>query len=189
MRIISGKYKGLRLLEPDRGITRPTSDKVRQAVFNILEHSVLEKKFEELSVLDAFAGSGALGLEMLSRGATKCLFVEKSKLVAKVLAENIRSTVKNAEDVEVSIACKDVSKMTTKQYFDLVFLDPPFKRADLYVKVMLNLKQQGAVDPHTVFYAESDRDINDVLCAANVSILPLSSRQIGGIFVSFFHLV
>ena len=188
MRIISGKYKGLRLLEPDRCLTRPTSDKVRQAVFNILEHSVLEKKFNELSVLDAFAGSGALGLEALSRGVEKCLFVEKSKIVARVLVENIRSTIKNAEEVDVNVVCQDVSKITTKQYFHLVFLDPPFKRTDLYLGVILSLKRQGAADAHTVFYAESDRNIENVLSEAKVDVLLISSRQVGGIFVSFFCL-
>ena len=161
---------------------------MRQAVFNILEHSVLEKKFNELSVLDAFAGSGALGLEALSRGVEKCLFVEKSKIVARVLVENIRSTIKNAEEVDVNVVCQDVSKITTKQYFDLVFLDPPFKRTDLYLNVILNLKRQGAVDSHTVFYAESDINIEAFFCEVNLPVLALSERQLGRIFVSFFRL-
>lgn len=189
MRIISGKYKGLRLLQPDRGVTRPTSDKVRQAVFNVLEHSVLDKELKELSVLDAFAGSGALGLEALSRGAKQCLFVEKSKIIAKTLVENIRSTIKGDDNVDVKVVCQDVSKLKTKQYFDLVFLDPPFKNTDLYSSVILNLKQQDAVDSQAIFYTESDRDIKDVLCTANLSVLPLSSRQVGGIFISFFQVL
>ena len=188
MRIVSGKYKGLRLLEPDRLLTRPTSDKVRQAVFNMLEHSILENGFVGLSVLDAFAGSGALGLEALSRGAEKCLFVEKSKSVAQVLLKNIQSTIKNLEEIDVSLVCNDVSKITIKQYFHLVFLDPPFKRTDLYLSVILSLKRQGAADAHTVFYAESDRNIENVLSEAKVAVLLISSRQVGGIFVYFFCL-
>ncbi|HCU07340.1 MAG TPA: 16S rRNA (guanine(966)-N(2))-methyltransferase RsmD [Holosporales bacterium] len=189
MRIISGKYKGLHLLEPDRNRTRPTSDKVRQAVFNILEHAVLDGGFHELSILDAFAGSGALGLEALSRGAKKCLFVEKSAKVARVLIENIKAIVHHGDEVAVQAVCQDVTKIKINQYFDLVFLDPPFKKTDLYLNVMLNLKQQGAVDSKTVFYVESSEKLDYVLRDAGMPIREISSRQFGNVVISFWCLV
>lgn len=189
MRIISGKYKGLHLLEPDRHMTRPTSDKVRQAAFNMLEHTVLEKKMNNLSVLDAFAGSGALGLEALSRGAKKCLFVEKSTKVARVLIENIKTIIHHDDVVHVQAVCRDVTKITLNEYFDLVFLDPPFKKTDLYVRVILNLKQQGVVNSKTIFYVESNEKLEHVLHDANLPVREISSRQFGNVVIAFWRLV
>jgi 16S rRNA (guanine966-N2)-methyltransferase len=189
MRIISGKYKGLSLLEPDRNLTRPTSDKVRQAVFNILEHTVFKQKIRDLSVLDAFAGSGALGLEALSRGAKQCLFVEKSPKVARVLIENIKTIVHYRDDVDVQAVCQDVTKIKTKQHFDLVFLDPPFEKTDLYLRVILNLKEQGAVNSETVFYVESSEKLDYLFHDARLCMKELVSRQFGNVVIGFFCLL
>ena len=78
MRIVAGKFRGARIEAPKGLTTRPTSDRVRQALFNVLEHGAPRFDFEGARVLDLFAGSGALGLEALSRGARFCLFVEES---------------------------------------------------------------------------------------------------------------
>ena len=188
MRIIAGKYKGLSVLEPDRNMTRPTSDKVRQAVFNILEHTVLDDGFHELSILDAFAGSGALGLEALSRGAKKCLFVEKAAKVARVLIDNIKTIVHRNDQVDVQALCQDVTKIKTNQCFDLVFLDPPFDKTDLYLRVILNLKQQGAVDSKTVFYVESRQNLDHVFRDAGLLMREISSRQFGNVVIAFWCL-
>ncbi|MGD9829422.1 MAG: RsmD family RNA methyltransferase, partial [Hyphomicrobiaceae bacterium] len=76
MRIVGGRLKGRALVAPDDGAIRPTSDRVREAVFNILAHTFQDVPLEGARVLDLFAGTGALGLEALSRGAAWCLFVE-----------------------------------------------------------------------------------------------------------------
>ena len=89
MRIVSGKFRGKILAAPDGRDTRPTSDRARQAVFNILEHAAFAPPLAEARVIDLFAGSGALGLEALSRGAAFCLFVETDDRARGAIRENI----------------------------------------------------------------------------------------------------
>ena len=79
MRIVSGQYRGKPIVTPPGDKTRPTSDRARQAVFNILEHAAWAPELQGARVIDLFAGSGALGLEAISRGAAFCLFVEDRK--------------------------------------------------------------------------------------------------------------
>ena len=88
MQIISGKFKKQKFFQPKENKTRPTTSRVRESVFNVLEHTVLENGFENLSCLDTFAGSGALGLEALSRGAKNCFFIEKDRSVFQILCQN-----------------------------------------------------------------------------------------------------
>ena len=94
MRIISGKFKKHRLSSPQDKNTRPTMDRVRESVFNILEHRLLKNGFSSLNCLDAFAGSGALGLEALSRGAKNCILLKKILLFFKRFALIIKKFYK-----------------------------------------------------------------------------------------------
>lgn len=119
MRIIAGKFRGKRLFSPEGEGTRPTSDKVRESVFGILASR------GEIGgrVLDLFAGTGALGLEALSRGADTAVFVDKSPAAAKIIRKNIALTGADAEvyNTDWKVA---VRKLTGR--FDLIFLDPPY---------------------------------------------------------------
>jgi len=126
MRIVAGKFRGARIEAPKGLGTRPTSDKVRQALFNVLEHGVPGFAFEGARVLDLFAGSGALGLEALSRGARFCLFVEEN-------AEARAAIRRNVEALHLTGATKiwrrDATRLGpvgTLQPFDLLFCDPPY---------------------------------------------------------------
>lgn len=123
LRISAGQFKGKHLKIPSSSITRPSSDRLRQAVFNILSNMV---SFNGLHVLDGFAGSGALGLEALSRGAVKVVFCESNSLVQKVLKENILNTVKT--DPEHVAIAHDFFELKVDPPFDLVFLDPPYDK-------------------------------------------------------------
>ncbi|MGI9523494.1 MAG: 16S rRNA (guanine(966)-N(2))-methyltransferase RsmD [Hyphomicrobiaceae bacterium] len=91
MRIVSGRFKGRRLARPSGGDLRPTSDKVRESIFNILSHGRLQCDLEGAHVLDLFAGTGALGIEALSRGAATCLFVETDVASRALIQENINA--------------------------------------------------------------------------------------------------
>ena len=121
LRICAGRFKGKRLCLPPNEITRPTSDRLRQAVFNILTNIL---SFEELNVLDGFAGSGALGLEALSRGANKATFCEINPLAGVNLNKNITSIL-NVSTYTVSVV-KNFFQLRSSTPFDLVFLDPPY---------------------------------------------------------------
>jgi 16S rRNA (guanine966-N2)-methyltransferase len=121
MRIVRGSVGGRVLRAPPGADTRPTSEKVREAIFNILPD------VEGLQVLDLFAGSGALGIEALSRGAERCVFVESDRAAARVIRENLERTRLTGAVVETRDALallRDAAHDTSR--FDLVLCDPPY---------------------------------------------------------------
>lgn len=125
MRIVGGKYRGKKILPPHSKDTRPTSDRAREMIFNILLHnpslgpSVLQNK----AVLDVCAGTGALGLEALSRGAASLTCIENNREVLPILRRNLEAF----KDSPTSILEKDVRHLgKASTSFDLVFLDPPY---------------------------------------------------------------
>src|SRR6476469_5300265 len=126
MRIVAGKFRAKRIEAPKGLTTRPTSDRVRQALFNVLEHGAPQFDFAGARVLDLFAGSGALGLEAMSRGARVGLFVEES-------ADARASIRRNVEALSLTGVTKIWRRDATKlgdagalQPFDLIFCDPPY---------------------------------------------------------------
>jgi 16S rRNA (guanine966-N2)-methyltransferase len=126
VRIIGGRYRGHRLVAPAGNSTRPTSDRVRESIFNILAHQTSHDSIEGRRVLDLFAGSGALGFEALSRGARFCQFVE-------IEAEARAVIRRNAETLGVTGICKiwrrdatQLGRCAPQTPFDLVFMDPPY---------------------------------------------------------------
>ncbi|THD53591.1 16S rRNA (guanine(966)-N(2))-methyltransferase RsmD [Phenylobacterium sp.] len=130
MRIVSGNFRGKTLVAPKGDATRPTSDRARQAVFNILEHAAWSSGVRGARVIDLFAGSGALGFEALSRGAAFCLFVETDEAARGVIRENVdamslfgvtRVHRRDATDLGVRPGGDGPA-------FDLAFLDPPYAK-------------------------------------------------------------
>ena len=126
MRIIGGQHRGQRLVAPAGHSTRPTSDRVRESIFNILAHKTSRDSVEGGRVLDLFAGSGALGFEALSRGARFCQFVENDAEARAVIR-------RNAETLGVTGICKiwrrdatQLGRCAPQTPFDLVFIDPPY---------------------------------------------------------------
>ena len=122
MRIIAGDWRGRKLVAPKGDGTRPTADRTRETLFNMLASRL--GNFEGLSVLDLFAGSGALGLEALSRGASHCLFVEQEADAVKAIRANI-----DALDCRVRTQVQQASVMglaPAKAPHDLILLDPPY---------------------------------------------------------------
>ena len=140
MRIVGGKFKGRQLMAPTGQATRPTSDRVREAVFNILAHGIGGFELEGVRVLDLFAGTGAMGFEALSRGARHCQFVDES-------AEARGLVRSNADKFGVIGQCKiwrrdatDLGPCAPLPKFDLVFVDPPYGKG-LGEKALLSLVQ------------------------------------------------
>ena len=118
MRIIAGKHRGRVLKEFKGRDIRPTSDRAKEALFNILQFELAGSSF-----LDLFSGTGGIGLEAISRGAEKVVFVDNSKESVKLLKENLAYL---KETAEVSEASAESYVATTKNKFDFVFLDPPY---------------------------------------------------------------
>lgn len=122
MRIIAGDWRGRKLVAPKGEATRPTADRTRETLFSMLTSRL--GSFEDLRVADLFAGSGALGLEALSRGAAQCLFVEQERSALDAIRANI-----TALDARERCQVQASSVMTlpvAKQAYDLILLDPPY---------------------------------------------------------------
>lgn len=163
MRIIAGKYRSRRIKSPPSLQTRPTSDRLRETLFNILAPQIDDVRF-----LDLCAGSGAVGIEALSRGAAHVTFVDRSRKMCALINENIKSL--EIGDDEVNIVCSEalaflqsLSKRRTNQ-FHLVFFDPPY--ADGYEEVMSYLGSAGgfclANDGTVIVEHHRKRDLNEI---------------------------
>ena len=129
MRIVGGQYRGKNLLSPVGEETRPTSDRAREAIFNILHHAKWRKRdlLENAAVMDVFAGTGALGLEALSQGAAECVFVEQSPAAAKTCQSNIDAMKLQDRALLVrNDALKIAQRPAAVAPRSLVFLDPPY---------------------------------------------------------------
>jgi len=133
MRIVAGKNKGKRLKAPKDLSVRPTSEKVREALFDILGISV-----EETCFLDLFAGTGAVGIEALSRGAKKVIFVEKEQKCIKIIKDNLEKTENNQNAVVYKIDfIYGLKLLARKKYLlDYIFLDPPYNRGLVNVSLL-----------------------------------------------------
>jgi len=128
MRIVAGTFRGRRLVAPKGQSTRPTADRARQALFNVLEHAPWSPGLAGQRVIDLFAGSGALGLEAISRGAASCLFVEPAAAARAAISENAA-----ALGVAGRVRIEGVDATTLRRRaathgepFDLALLDPPY---------------------------------------------------------------
>jgi 16S rRNA (guanine966-N2)-methyltransferase len=144
LRIVAGRFKGKSLIAPQGGATRPTSDRARQAVFNILEHAAWAPALGGARVIDLFAGSGALGLEALSRGAAFCLFVETDAEARGAIRDNVEALGLFGA---TRIHRRDATDLGQKPAadgapFDLAFLDPPYGR-ELGEKALAGLAGGG----------------------------------------------
>ena len=121
MRVISGLARGRRLKELQGMDTRPTTDKVKESIFNVIQFDIPGRK-----VLDAFAGTGQLGIEALSRGAESCTFVEQRRDAAALVRENIKTC--GFQDISCLVQGESISFLNgCREKFDVIFLDPPYQ--------------------------------------------------------------
>ena len=155
MRIISGNFKGKKILEPKDVFTRPLKDLTKESIFNIINHSNKFKvKIEGSVILDLFSGVGSFGIECLSRKADKVYFVENYKNVLPILKKNLSGlkSINNFEIIEKDIYNEDIFK-NFNQIFDIIFLDPPYKDKNIektLVKIKTSniLKNNGVLILH-----------------------------------------
>ena len=128
MKITAGTYRGRRLAAPKGDATRPTSDRVRQAIFNILTHGIEGFDLEGAQVLDLFAGTGALGLEAMSRGAKGCTFIDVGTPARAALRENIETLGVAGTSKLLRRDATDLGFANRIPPAQLVFLDPPYRK-------------------------------------------------------------
>lgn len=158
MRIIGGKYKGRRIAAPKGTVARPTTDRTRESLFNILGARD-DLDFDGARVIDLFAGSGALGLEALSRGAQWCLFVETDAGARGAIRDNIEAlSLFGATRIhQRSAATLGDKPASAGAPFTLAFLDPPYGK-DLAPPALATLRDGGWLAPGAVIVIEQGKD-------------------------------
>ncbi|AHJ64856.1 16S rRNA (guanine(966)-N(2))-methyltransferase RsmD [Granulibacter bethesdensis] len=157
MRIVAGQWRGRALIVPPGQTTRPTADRVRQALFDMLLHAPWGGRglLDGATVLDGFAGTGALGLEALSRGAKEAVLIERDPAALRALRANV-AVLRAGERARVLAADMLVPPLASFAC-NLVFLDPPY-RQDLVPKALAALKSRGWIAPDALIVAEYARD-------------------------------
>lgn len=193
MRITAGKFKGRTLSPPKDLSVRPTSDKVRQAVFNILEHRDFGFAFalEGVRVVDLFAGTGAMGIEALSRGARYALFVDDAAASRALIRENVEALGLTGASKIWRRDAASLGPLDTLGPFGLAFLDPPYRK-NLIAPALAGLRDGGWLNSPALLVAEmaEDEDIpptegyeildDRIYGETRVVMLKLSPSPLGG---------
>lgn len=150
MRIISGKARGTKLYTLEGNATRPTLDRVKESLFNIIQNDI-----EDSTVLDLFSGSGAIGLEFLSRGAKRAVLCDSSKDAIKIIKQNVQKT-HFEEKVEVyNMEFTKLVERLQNQKFDIIYIDPPY--ATDFIKISLEkIIEYELVNENTKIIVETD---------------------------------
>lgn len=156
MRIVAGIWRGRTLLAPPGTATRPTADRVRQALFDMLLHAPWggRELIEDAHVLDVFAGTGAFGLEALSRGAAHATFIEHDRAALAALRANITAC---GAEARCTILALNALAAPPGDAAALAFLDPPY-RSGLIQPTLAHLRATGRIAPGSVVIAETARD-------------------------------
>ena len=154
MRVIAGKYRSRRLATPAGVHTRPTSDRLRETLFNVVAPGI-----EDSAWLDLFAGSGAIGIEALSRGAGRVHFVESAGAAVRTIRKNLHALEidDGAEVLERDVATALRTLEAQGVSFDFIFLDPPYRKMGDYEQVLRFLAQSHLLRPKGLVIAEHDK--------------------------------
>jgi 16S rRNA (guanine966-N2)-methyltransferase len=170
VRITGGQFRGRALVEPPDNRVRPTSDKVRQAIFNILAHNDFGFVLDGAKVLDLFAGTGALGLEALSRGAAFTLFVDDSAESRGLIRTNVEALGQTGTTKIWRRDARDLGPLGAGAGgpFGLAFLDAPYRK-DLTAPALASLRAGGWLAPEALVIAETAED--ETLSAESYRVL------------------
>ena len=164
MRIISGTFRGKKIIEPKDIKTRPLKDLTKESIFNILNHSNKFKvDLENSNILDLFSGVGSFGIECLSRGAKYVVFAEKYNGVLPVLKKNLQSlkSIENYEILEKDIYDINFLKSLDKK-FDIVFMDPPYKDKDINL-LFDNIYNHKILNENGILIIHRHKDEKDLI--------------------------
>jgi len=181
MRITGGQAKGISIKAPKGGRTRPTSDKVRQALFNILGTCVSGRR-----VLDIFAGSGALAIEALSRGASYAVMIEKTQVAVHAIQSNLEKTslADKAEILKADFHSALRKLGGREDLFDLVFIDPPYEQA-VFEDLVNLLSKHRIVSGEAIIIVEHFKKAN---VPRTIGDIPLVQKRVyGQTCLSFFN--
>lgn len=178
MRVISGFAKGRKLKSSTKHILRPTSDRVKETLFNILAHKIQEVRF-----LDLFAGTGSIGIEALSRGAQNSVFVEKEASLADLIRKNAQDCgFVNFEVINCDVLRALSSLQNQRRRFDIIFIDPPY-RSDLALRTLEMLAEIDLFDDEHLVIVEHSRQLPEQIVALSLQRIV----KFGDTFLSFYR--
>jgi len=182
MRIISGSAKGTKLYTLTGMDTRPTLDRIKEPLFSIIQHSILEAK-----VLDLFSGSGALGLESISRGAKKAILSDKSYKAINIIKQNAEKTklIEKTEIIQGDYK-KILKELANKQEsFNIIFLDPPYKQ-NIIPEIINQIVEFNLLEQEGIVIVETDQEsvINEIK-STKINIYDI--RKYGRIILIFLN--
>ena len=159
MRIIGGKYRGLKLLPPDNFNIRPTSDRLKESLFSIITSNKYKIHIDNSNVLDICSGTGSLGIESLSRGAKSVFFIDKDHRSIKLICKNIaKLDIDNQIENNIKIIRDEVIKALKiiNKIFQIVLIDPPYN-TNITEKCLLKLKEFNLIDEGSYIFVESSK--------------------------------
>ncbi|RUO99893.1 16S rRNA (guanine(966)-N(2))-methyltransferase RsmD [Hyphomicrobium sp.] len=165
MRVVAGRFRGRALEAPDGMDTRPTSDRVRESVFNILTHGIADFALDGARVIDLFAGTGALGIEAVSRGAAYCLFVEEAPDARALIRKNVEALGLTGETRIFRRDATDLGPAGNMEPYSLAFLDPPYAKG-LGEKALAGLAEGKWLTPRAVCMLEERAGVPVAIPAA-----------------------
>ena len=185
MRVISGKAKGTKINSIESTETRPTLDRVKESLFNIIQNDI-----KDTLVLDLFSGSGAIGIEFLSRGAQKAYFCENNYNAVKVIEQNLEKTNLKEKAVVIENDYKKVLKKLNvlNLKFDYIYIDPPFQKNIATVAIKELLKNELLKDDGIVIL-ETDEKERELMELKNIDIEIYDIRKYGRISLIFLKKV
>ena len=180
MRIISGSARGRKILSPEGMGTRPTLDRIKEAIFNIIQNRV-----EGAMVVDVFAGTGSLGLEAASRGAKKCYLIDKGEVTYKLLEQNIEDL--KFQDVCTAFNMDSYESLrifaNKKEKFDLIFIDPPYLK-DMIPQAVEEIFKGDLLERDGLIVSKIDT--SEDIYKGNGEILLVNSRKYGNTTICFY---
>ena len=182
MRIISGKARGTKLYTLEGTNTRPTLDRVKESIFNIIQNEI-----EAATVLDLFAGSGAIGLECLSRGAKKAILCDKSKEAVEIIKRNIEKTHMEEKAKVINADFETCLDKVKDEQFDIIYIDPPYA-TDYIFKSLKKIKEIGIVKKESIIIIETDDEQRILKEIGNIEIKIVDKRKYGRATIIFLEI-
>jgi 16S rRNA (guanine(966)-N(2))-methyltransferase RsmD len=180
MRVISGTFKGIRIYAPRHKKIKPTSSTVRKAIFDYLQDWVKSKE-----VLDLYAGTGALGIEALSRGAARAVFVEKDPICVRTINKNL-AQLKGARSEIMPMDVRMALSLLRGEIFELIFIDPPY-REKLVESTLRELSEYGIVNENSLVVAEHHK--KELIRERIGDFVLAKQKKYGETVISFFKML
>jgi len=182
MRIISGKARGTKLYTLEGENTRPTLDRVKESIFNIIQSQI-----EGAKILDLFAGSGAIGLEFLSRGAEKAVLCDNSKEAINIIKKNIEKTHMADQVQLINTNFESCLEKLKNEQFDIIYLDPPYATDYIY-KAIQNIIKLNIVTKESLIIIETDDEKRVEKEIENLDVKIVDKRKYGRAAIIFLGL-